>query len=145
MFLSKTGQALIGITAFTSISVMAQQKNSDYPIQPVDFTHVHVHDHFWAPKMELNANVTIPYVLQKCRETGRIDNFLKAAHKMPVGRITEYPFDDTDIYKLIEGASYSLQVKKDRELDRSLDTLIAIIAEAQEPDGYLYTFRTMNP
>jgi DUF1680 family protein len=104
-----------------------------------------VNDNFSAPKTDLNVRITIPYVLQKCRETGRIDNFLKAAHKMPVGRITEYPFDDTDLYKLIEGASYSLQVKKDPELERSLDTLIAIIAAAQEPDGYLYTFRTMNP
>ncbi|MBO9682534.1 MAG: glycoside hydrolase family 127 protein [Flavisolibacter sp.] len=125
--------------------LIAQQKNADYPIQPVAFTQVHVHDHFWAPKMELNANVTIPYVLQKCRETGRVDNFLKAAGKMPVGKITEYPFDDTDIYKVIEGASYALQVKKNPELEKSLDTLIAIIADAQEPDGYLYTFRTMKP
>src|SRR5215203_3579013 len=129
----------------TCFSALAQEKHSDYPIQPVAFTQVHVNDNFWAPKMDMNVRITIPYVLQKCRETGRIDNFLKAAHKMPVGRITEYPFDDTDIYKLIEGAAYSLQVKKDRELERSLDTLIAIIAEAQEPDGYLYTFRTMNP
>lgn len=131
--------------AFSCITVVAQESRSDYPIQPVAFTQVHVNDNFWAPKIELNRGVTIPYVLQKCRETGRIDNFLKAAGKMPVGTITEYPFDDTDIYKLIEGASYVLQVKKDPELERSLDTLIAIIAAAQEPDGYLYTFRTMKP
>jgi len=129
----------VGSTAVT------QERNSDYPIQPVAFTQVHVNDHFWAPKMELNLRVTIPYVLQKCRETGRIDNFKKAAHKMPVANITEYPFDDTDVYKLIEGASYALQVKKDPELEKSLDSLIAIIADAQEPDGYLYTFRTMHP
>ena len=79
----------LSITAvwLSASQLIAQQKNSDYPIQPIDFTHVHVHDNFWAPKMELNANVTIPYVLQKCRETGRVDNFLKAAGKMPVGRM----------------------------------------------------------
>jgi DUF1680 family protein len=130
---------------FSCLSVAAQQTRSDYPIQPVAFTQVHVNDNFWAPKIELNRAVTIPYVLQKCRETGRIDNFLKAAGKMPVGKITDYPFDDTDLYKLIEGASYALQVKKDPELEKSLDSLIAIIAAAQEPDGYLYTFRTMKP
>lgn len=130
---------------FVSGLLPAQNKNSDYPIQPVDFTHVHVNDEFWKPKMELNANVTIPYVLQKCRETGRVDNFLKAAGKMPVGKITEFPFDDTDLYKVIEGASYALQVKKNAKLEAQIDSLIEIIGNAQEPDGYLYTFRTMNP
>jgi hypothetical protein len=129
--------------ALFALSATAQQ--GDYPIQPVPFTHVHVDDQFWKPRIELNANVTIPYVLQKCRETGRVDNFLKAAGKMPVGSITEFPFDDTDIYKVIEGASYALQVKANPELEKQVDSLIIIIAGAQEPDGYLYTFRTMNP
>jgi uncharacterized protein len=147
MSISQPVQSFIGFTSalMASLPLMAQQKNSDYPIQPVDFTHVHVSDQFWAPKMELNANVTIPYVLEKCRETGRVNNFLMAAGKIPVGKTTEYPFDDTDLYKVIEGASYALQVKKNPALEASVDTLIAIIAAAQEPDGYLYTFRTMKP
>lgn len=121
----------------------AQQK--DYQIQPVVFTSVHVKDGFWEPKMAVNANITIPYVLQKCREKGRIDNFLRAGKKLSGDTLTEYPFDDTDVYKVIEGASYAMQVKKNPVLDRSIDTLIGIIAAAQEPDGYLYTFRTINP
>lgn len=116
----------------------------DYPIQPVAFTQVHVHDHFWAPKMKTNTDVTIPYTLEQCRVTGRVDNFLRAAGKLPADKFTEYTFDDTDIYKIIEGASYGLQVKKNEELERYLDTLISYIAAAQEPDGYLYTFRTMK-
>lgn len=120
------------------------QQMKDYAIQPVAFTHVHLTDHFWEPKLEVNANVTIPYILQKCREQGRIDNFLRAAHKIPGDKMTEYPFDDTDLYKLIEGASYSLQTKPNPGLDKQLDTLISIIAAAQEPDGYLYTFRTVH-
>ncbi|MEI6949031.1 beta-L-arabinofuranosidase domain-containing protein [Paraflavisolibacter sp. H34] len=135
--------------AFALVSVFSVQGPSvaqkrDYPIQPVDFTRVHVHDHFWQPKMELNAGVTIPYVLEKCRETGRIDNFLRAAHRLPGDKLTEYTFDDTDLYKVIEGASYALQVKPDPQLEQYLDSLIAIIAAAQEPDGYLYTFRTVK-
>lgn len=125
--------------------LFAQQREADYPIQPVDFTHVHVHDRFWTPRMETNANITIPYVLQKCRENGRMDNFLKAAGKLPPTKTSEFPFDDTDLYKLIEGISYTLQVKKNPNLEKQLDSLIAIIADAQEPDGYLYTFRTMKP
>ena len=120
----------------------AQQK--DYPIQPVDFTQVHVHDKFWTPKMEVNANITIPYVLDKCRETGRIDNFLEAAGLKKGDKLTEYPFDDTDLYKVIEGASYALQEKPNPTLERYIDTLISYIGSAQEPDGYLYTFRTVK-
>jgi len=134
---------LLGLGLLSSQLSMTQ--NKDYPIQPVTFTRVHLHDHFWEPKIEVNANITIPYVLRKCYETGRVNNFLMAAGKIPTGKTTEFPFDDTDIYKLIEGASYSLQVKKNPELEKSLDSLIAIIAAAQEPDGYLYTFRTMKP
>lgn len=122
--------------------VVAQQK--DYPIQPVPFTQVHVHDNFWEPKMEVNANVTIPYVLQQCKANGRVDNFLRAAKLLSGDKLSEYPFDDTDIYKVIEGASYAMQVKSNPRLERYIDTLIGIIGAAQEKDGYLYTFRTVN-
>jgi len=124
-------------------SLHAQLKN-DYPIQPVAFTHVQVMDNFWAPKINVNAGVTIPYTLEQCRKTGRIDNFLRAAGKLPADTMTAFPFDDTDLYKIIEGASYSLQAKRNPALENYLDTLIADIAAAQEPDGYLYTFRTMK-
>lgn len=127
----------------TAFPVFAQ--HSDYPIQPVDFTHVQLTDQFWAPKIQVNADVTIPYTLDQCRRTGRVDNFLKAAGKLPANKYTEYTFDDTDIYKVIEGAAYGLQVQKNPKLEAYLDSLIQIIADAQEPDGYLYTFRTMKP
>jgi len=128
-----------------SVGYLTAQNNKDYPIQPVTFNHVHVHDQFWAPRINVNAEITIPYVLQKCRETGRVDNFLKAAGKKAPENLTEYPFDDSDIFKVIEGVSYALQVKPNPELEKSIDTLIQIIGDAQEPDGYLYTFRTMKP
>jgi len=125
-----------------SSKLFAQQK--DYPIQPVAFTSVHVNDKFWQPKMEVNANVTIPYVLAQCKKNGRMDNFLRAAKQLDGDKLSEFPFDDTDVYKAIEGASYSMQNKKNPTLDRYIDTLINIIGAAQEPDGYLYTFRTVN-
>ncbi|MGZ3872854.1 MAG: glycoside hydrolase family 127 protein [Mucilaginibacter sp.] len=127
---------------FSPQNLSAQQK--DYPIQPVSFTQVHVNDRFWEPKMEVNANVTIPYVLAQCKTNGRVDNFLRAAKLLDGDKLSEYPFDDTDIYKVIEGASYAMQVKSNPMLDRYIDTLISIIGAAQEPDGYLYTFRTVN-
>ena len=123
----------------------AQHTHADYPIQPVAFTQVRLTDKFWAPKIRVNAEVTIPYTLDQCQKTGRVDNFLRAAKLKEGDKLTDFTFDDTDIYKVIEGASYALQVKKNPELEKYLDTLIGIIAAAQEPDGYLYTFRTINP
>ncbi|GAB3358400.1 glycoside hydrolase family 127 protein [Arachidicoccus ginsenosidivorans] len=140
----KTGKAL-GLTLLATglLPGLPSAFGQDYPYKPVAFTQVQLTDHFWKPKIEVNATVTIPYILRMCKEHGRIDNFLKASGRMPAGdKMTTYPFDDTDIYKLIEGASYSLQTTPNTLLDRQLDSLIQIIGQAQQPDGYLYTFRT---
>ncbi len=119
------------------------QFQKDYPYTSVPFTKVKLNDNFWLPKLEINRTVTIPWSFQKSKETGRIKNFEQAvAH---TGKLcTTYPFDDSDIYKIIEGASYSLHVKYDAKLDTYLDSLITLIGKAQEPDGYLYTTRTMG-
>jgi uncharacterized protein len=120
------------------------QAFKDYPYQPIDFNKVKVHDQFWSPKIKTNAEVSIPHTLQKCESEGRIDNFYRAAHVLQDNKSTTYPFDDSDLYKVIEGAAYSLQAEKNPELEAYIDTLISIIGAAQEDDGYLYTFRTMN-
>lgn len=123
------GALAFSLAALTS-PVLAQQK--DYPIQPVVFTSVHVNDNFWQPKMEVNATVTIPYVLAQCKANGRMDNFLRAAKKLDGDKLSEFPFDDTDVYKAIEGASYSMQNKRNPQLDKSIDSLISIIGAAQD-------------
>jgi len=125
-----------------SLSAFAQ--HPDYPIQPVPFTSVKLTDHFWTTRMETNRTVTIPASFERCDSTGRIKNFIMAAeHK---GKFcTVYPFDDTDIYKTIEGASYSLAEHPDPKLSAYLDSLITIVGRAQEPDGYLYTARSIDP
>ncbi|GGH09000.1 glycoside hydrolase family 127 protein [Mucilaginibacter phyllosphaerae] len=138
---AKTGLLSLTLLSLTA-NVFAQQK--DYPIQPVAFTNVHVNDNFWQPKMEVNARVTIPYVLAQCKANGRMDNFLRAAKRIPGDKLSEFPFDDTDVYKAIEGASYSIQNKSNPALSSAIDSLIDIIGAAQEPDGYLYTFRTVH-
>lgn len=125
-----------------SVSTFAQQK--DYSIQAVDFTRVKLTDRFWLPRIEINRTITIPASFDRCEKTGRVKNFVMAGDRK--GKFcTRYPFDDTDIYKTIEGASYSLAVHPDPKLDAYLDSLITIIARAQEPDGYLYTARTIDP
>lgn len=144
MNLIKMKSSFLILTAGIAALQASAQQQKDYPIQPVAFTHVHVNDKFWAPKMQVNAAVTIPYTLQKCEENGRIDNFLMAAHEMEGGKLSQFTFDDTDVYKVIEGASYAMQVKKDPALEHYIDSLITIIGKAQEKDGYLFTFRTAN-
>ena len=116
----------------------------DYPIRPTPFTAVKVEDGFWGARLETNRAVTVWYAFKKCEETGRIDNFAKAARLMP-GSFRGTPFDDSDVYKVIEGAAYSLATHPDPKLDAYIDGLISKIAAAQEPDGYLYTARTIHP
>jgi len=128
----------------TCCSIASFAQHPDYPIQPVPFTNVKLTDQFWTSRIETNRTVTIPASFQRCDSTGRVKNFIMAAeHK---GKFcTVYPFDDTDIYKTIEGASYSLAEHPDAKLSAYLDSLIAIVGRAQEPDGYLYTARTIDP
>jgi hypothetical protein len=106
---------------------------------------VHFDDLFWAPRIETNRTVSIPAVFKKCEETGRIDNFAKAAGLVKGQYRGSYPFDDSDVYKVIEAASYSLMLQPDKELEDYVDGVIAKIAAAQEKDGYLYTWSALKP
>jgi len=129
--------------SFISLCTYAQTA-IDYTIQGVPFNHVTINDQFWMPRIETNRTVTIPASFKKCEETGRVENFVLATKK--TGKFqTTFPFDDTDIYKTIEGASFSMSVHPDPALDSYVDSLIHIVAQAQEPDGYLYTARTIDP
>jgi DUF1680 family protein len=126
------------------VACKSQPEKADYKIQGVPFNEVKISDQFWLPKIETNRTVTIPASFAKCEETGRVESFVKAAKKE--GKFdTQFPFDDTDIYKTIEGAAYSMSVHPDPKLDRYVDSLIAIVGKAQETDGYLYTARTIDP
>lgn len=119
------------------------QTVADYPIRPVPFTSVKLTDDFWAPRIHKNASVTIPIAFGYCESTGRVRNF-EIAGGLDTGKFqTIYPFDDSDVFKIIEGAAYSLQTNPDPKLDAYLDTLIYKIGLAQEDDGYLYTNRTI--
>ena len=108
-------------------------------------TSVTFSDAFWAPRLETVRSVTIGATFRQSEITGRVKNFEIAGGDAPGEFCSRYAFDDSDVYKIIEGASYALAVRPDPALDGYLDTLIAKIAKAQEPDGYLYTARTINP
>lgn len=134
----------LAVLTLTLLAGCTQQQTRDYPIQPVPFTQVEILDGFWRPRFDINREVTIPYNFQKCEETGRISNFAKAGD-LEVGEFEGIFFNDSDVFKVIEGASYSLQLNPDPELEQYLDDVIAKIAAAQEEDGYLYTNRTIEP
>ncbi len=141
------------LVAFTChLSPVNCQLKQAYPITPVPFTSVKVTPAtFWGQRLEASRNVTIPLAFSKCEESGRYSNFTNAAiHIKDKSKVFDikngtFPFDDTDPYKTIEGASYILQTYPDKQLRAYVDSIIDIIATAQEPDGYLYTARTQNP
>lgn len=117
----------------------ASETPPDYPVQPVPFTQVHFSDSFWLPRIETNRTATIPFAFKQSEDTGRIENFKVAAKLSDKPWQGDFGFNDSDVYKIIEGASYSLMVHPDAKLDAYLDELIGWIGAAQEPNGYLYT------
>ena len=152
------------LAALAALPVLAQTQSGGYPINPVPFTSVKITPNtFWGQRLDASREVTVPLAFSKCEETGRYRNFeIAAQHLQGVNTDTVHvgglAFDDTDVYKTIEGCSYLLQTFPDLKLaiDRHgrtdvvpaqvyMDSVIAIMKAAQEPDGYLYTSRTMNP
>ncbi|MGC3956432.1 MAG: glycoside hydrolase family 127 protein [Verrucomicrobiota bacterium] len=140
------------LLCLTALSLHAA---SDYPVQPVPFTEVQLTSGLLANRQATNATVTMPFAFEQCESSGRIKNFDLAAEVMKrraagetnfqIKPPTQYPFDDSDVYKAIEGAAFCLTTKPDATVQAQLEGIIARIAAAQEQDGYLYTWRTMHP
>ena len=126
----------------------APAPRADYPAAPVPFTDVHLSDAFWAPRLETARTVTIPHNLRMSEESKRVKNFELAQAALAGAKdgtfCSLYPFDDSDVYKVIEAASYALATRPDPSAAARIDGLVARIAAAQEPDGYLYTARTIG-
>lgn len=149
---NKKKSLLFLVAALTMVLIISgacrKETSLDYQAKPVEFTAVSLDDVFWAPRLEVNRTVTVPHNFKMSEETGRIKNFELAeaalAGKKDGKFLTRYPFDDSDVFKIIEAASYTLAVEPDPELEKYLDSLIDKIAAAQEPDGYLYTARTIG-
>ncbi|MHA1600681.1 MAG: beta-L-arabinofuranosidase domain-containing protein, partial [Alphaproteobacteria bacterium] len=121
---------ICGIFAmFCSAQERSAELSRDYNVKPVPFNAVRVRDNFWTPRLETNRQVTLPYAFEKCEETGRIRNFEKAAGLMD-GRHEGIYFNDSDVYKIMEGAAYSLQVYPVTMLRLLLEMVIAFMAAA---------------
>ncbi len=104
-------------------STSIELKN-DYPIAPVDFTQVKLRKGFWKDWVETVHEATIPFAFQKCEETGRIDNFIFAGGIKEGKFQGNFGFNDSDLYKIMEGAAYALMIKEDPALRAYLDTLV---------------------
>lgn len=120
-------------------------KSPDYPIESVNIQNVKLNDEFWLPIIQRVQEKTIEYALAKCQQEGRFDNFLIAGGEMEGEVKGAMPFDDTDVYKIIEGASNSLISAPNPKLEKLVDSLVSIIKIGQEADGYLTTWRTIDP
>ncbi|MDE6002144.1 MAG: glycoside hydrolase family 127 protein [Prevotella sp.] len=151
---------LLGLTIGLAMQAKKETvRTNGYPITQVPFTAVKVTPGtFWGDRIRAAREVTIPLAFQKCEETHRYENFKMAAYtlqhpgheglqtpKWDVSKFMGFSFDDTDVYKTIEGASYVLQTYPDKQLTAYIDSVLDIVAAAQESDGYLYTARTINP
>ena len=132
---------------------------SGYPYTQVPFTSVKIAPNtFWGDRIKAAREVTIPLAFSKCESEHRYKNFEMAAYTLQhpghaglqtkewdVSKFMGFSFDDTDVYKTIEGASYVLQTYPDAKLKAYIDSVLDVVGAAQEPDGYLYTARTINP
>jgi DUF1680 family protein len=119
---------------------------------PLALADVTIADAFWAPRQRANRERTIPHIYRQCLDTGRIDAFRPdwapriEPFRRPSGGASHVMFWDSDVAKWIEAASYSLATHPDAALDALLDSVIALIAQAQHPDGYLNTwFTSVDP
>lgn len=130
-----------------AILICSSQVHADGPahrqLSAVPFTAVKFTDSFWAPRIETNRQKSLPHNFQWCENTGRIANFAKAGKWMQ-GEFQGIYFNDSDVYKVLEGASYSLAQHPDPALEQTVDQVIAKIAAAQQPDGYLNTYFTLK-
>ena len=112
-------------------------------IEQIDFSHVKSTDNFWSPRLSKHVSATLPVCIDQIdNQTGRIRNFENAAKGE--GEHSGIFFDDSDVYKALEGMAYSLINNPDPELEKKADEWIDKFAAAQQPDGYINTFYTLT-
>ncbi len=141
---------ILSAILFAATTFSAATAQSGYPFTPVPFTAVSVTDGtFWGQRLKAAREVTVPLAFSKCESEGRYKNFVQCQHPSPDYPPSGFSFDDTDVYKTVEGASYMLMTMQNKaeraRLVNYMDSVLDIVGKAQEPDGYLYTPRTMNP
>ena len=124
------------VTVSTSLSPHAR-------LRPVPLNDVQLLDEFWEPRRQINCKVTLPSQFEHIEKTGRLDNFRRAAGKID-GPFQGLYFNDSDVYKWLEAASWELVASSDPGLEQMVEAAIVEVEDAQQPDGYLNTFFTYD-
>jgi DUF1680 family protein len=135
--MARTLVSLAALLAITSPCPAA-----DKPLTAVPFSAVKLDDAFWGPRLETNRKVTIEANLRQCEVTGRIKNFAIAGG-LAKGKHQGQLYNDSDVYKVLEGIAYTLTLRRDADLEKRTDAIIDQIAAAQQKDGYLNTYYTL--
>lgn len=137
--------AFVFLISMTLLSCDQKAENNySYPVVPLPISEVELSGGFWAPVLQANLEQTLPHIFRFCELTGRFDNFSRAGG-LSLGPHKGERYNDTDVFKAIEGASYQLQQEMNDTLVAYLDSIIMLIEAAQEEDGYLYTPRSIDP
>lgn len=136
--------AALGLALCAAQGVLAQEQPHDMKlINQVDFAHVRIEDAFWRPRLEKHRTATLPVCMDQIEnKTGRMRNFERAAQGR--GEHSGIFFDDSDVYKAMEGMAYALAGRRDAALEARLDEWTDKVAAAQQPDGYINTFYTLT-
>ena len=136
-------KALLALAAAAPVLLVAAGPAPQIKLDAVPFTQVEITDAFWAPRRETNRIASIPVNLENLEKAKNLENLRLAGQHKTEGY--EGPvFMDSDVYKALEAASYSLATHPDPALDKQLDDIIAILAAAQQPDGYLDSYYTVK-
>ena len=138
-----------GDKGYTALKTKIEELLQEEPAPPatrkltaVPFQDVHITDSFWSPRIKTNSTATIEANLRQCELTGRIKNFAVAG-KLESGKHEGQLYNDSDVYKMIEGIAYALSTERNPDLEKRTDAIIAKIAAAQQPDGYINTYYTL--
>ncbi|MHC4178021.1 MAG: glycoside hydrolase family 127 protein, partial [Planctomycetota bacterium] len=134
---------LIAATTSATTTIAGAGEPKHRKLSAVPFTEVKVQDAFWAPRIRTNREKSLPHTFRWCEKTGRLSNFAKAAGQME-GEFEGIYFNDSDVHKVLEGASYSLADRRDPALEKTVDDAVAKIAAAQQPNGYLNSYYTLK-
>ncbi|WP_105614710.1 glycoside hydrolase family 127 protein [Vallitalea okinawensis] len=110
----------------------------------IPFNKVHITDAFWTERMKVHQDVTLDLCIKRCEETDRIKNFITASKGENKGAYVGRFYNDSDVYKVLEGAAYSLMHQENKELEKKIDEIIGYIGSAQEENGYLMAYYTVE-
>ncbi|MDR0705227.1 MAG: glycoside hydrolase family 127 protein, partial [Planctomycetaceae bacterium] len=134
---------VVTVLCVLSVTFCSGEEPKNLKFHAVPFTAVQFNDHFWSPRLKTNREISIPHNYKWCEETGRFTNFAKAA-KLLNGDFEGIYFNDSDVYKVLEGTAYSLADHPDPALEKRADEVIAWIAAAQLPNGYLNSYFSLR-